>query len=174
MPSPNMPTPDTALVYPGMCLVEGTELSEARGTTRPFELAGAPWLDGYQLAADMGAMELPGCILRPCVFRPTFHKHGGQPCGGIQIHVTNPETFRSYRTGVAFLKACRDQAPDRFAWRVRAYEFVDTIPAIDLLAGSAALREGIDAGASIDELTRRWPAEEGAFAELRSQYLLYE
>jgi uncharacterized protein YbbC (DUF1343 family) len=174
MPSPNMPTVDTALVYPGMCLVEGTELSEGRGTTRPFELAGAPWLDGYRLAGDLVAMDLPGATFRPVVFRPTFQKHGGMPCGGIQIHVTNPETYRPYRTGVAFVKACRDQAPDKFAWRVRAYEFVDTIPAIDLLAGSAALREGIDAGASLDDLCRRWPAAEGAFLEQRSQYLLYE
>ncbi|HEU0037394.1 MAG TPA: DUF1343 domain-containing protein [Kofleriaceae bacterium] len=174
MPSPNMPTTDTALVYPGMCLVEGTELSEGRGTTRPFELAGAPWIDGHRLAADLTAMQLPGAKFRPVVFTPTFQKHAGKPCGGVQIHVTNPETLRPYRTGVAFLKACHDQAPDRFQWRVRAYEFVDQIPAIDLLAGSAALREGIERGASLDELAARWPRDEGAFAEERAEYLLYE
>lgn len=173
MPSPNMPTPDTALVYPGMCLVEGTELSEGRGTTRPFELAGAAWVDGYRLAADMTAMDLPGLVARPVVFRPTFHKFGGQPTGGVQLHVTNRETFRPYRTGVAFVKACRDQAPDRFAWRTKAYEFVDKIPAIDLLAGNAALREGIERGASIDELAERWPRAEGAFLEEREDFLLY-
>ena len=141
-PSPNMPTPDTALVYPGMCLVEGTALSEGRGTTRPFELAGAPHLDGHRLAAALTAHALPGVGFRPAVFTPMFHKHHGQACGGVQLHVTNPRTFRPYRTGVAFLKACRDQAPDRFAWRDKAYEFVDQIPAIDLLAGTDALRRG--------------------------------
>jgi len=174
MPSPNMPTADTALVYPGMCLVEGTELSEGRGTTRPFELAGAPWIDGYRLAEQLAAMGLPGVAFRPVVFTPTFQKHAGQACGGVQLHVTNADTFRPYRTGVAFVKACRDQAPERFQWRHRAYEFVDKIPAIDLLAGSAKLREGIDAGASLDELAARWPRDEGTFREARADYLLYE
>jgi uncharacterized protein YbbC (DUF1343 family) len=169
-----MPTVDTALVYPGMCLVEGTELSEGRGTTRPFELAGAPWLDGDKLAAAMTAMDLPGCKLRPVVYTPMFHKGSGGPVGGVQIHVTSLDAFRPYRTGVAFVKACHDQAPDKFRWREKAYEFVDKIPAIDLLAGSAALREGIMAGASLDDLAQRWPREEGAFAEERAEFLLYE
>ena len=173
LPSPNMPTVDTALVYPGMCLVEGTELSEGRGTTRPFELAGAPHIDGYDLAARLDSFQLPGVRFRPCVFTPTFHKHAGTPCGGVQIHVEHPETFRPYLTGVAFLKACHDQAPDRFRWRERAYEFVDKIPAIDLLAGSDAIRKGIEAGASLEELSARWPRDEGAFAEERAQFLLY-
>jgi uncharacterized protein YbbC (DUF1343 family) len=173
MPSPNMPTPDTAPVYPGMCLVEGTELSEGRGTTRPFELAGAPHLDGHRLAKDLAAMQLPGVGFRPAVFTPMFGKHAGQACGGVQLHVTSPEAFRPYRTGVAFLKACRDQAPDKFRWRERAYEFVERIPAIDLLAGTDALRKGIEAGASLDDLAARWPRDEGAWAEEREQYLLY-
>ncbi|HEU4616232.1 MAG TPA: DUF1343 domain-containing protein [Kofleriaceae bacterium] len=173
LPSPNMPTVDTALVYPGMCLVEGTELSEARGTTRPFELSGEPWLDGHRLARDMTAMNLPGCVLRPVVYTPTFHKHARQACGGIQIHVTNADAFRPYRTGVAFLKACHDQDPAQFRWREKAYEFVEAIPAIDLLAGTDALRKGIEAGASLDELAARWPRDEGAFAEERAAYLLY-
>ena len=174
LPSPNMPTVDTALVYPGMCLVEGTELSEARGTTRPFELSGAPFIDGQRLARDMTAMELPGCVLRPIVYTPTFHKHAMKANGGVQIHVTHSDAFRPYRTGVAFLKAAHDQAPEQFAWRAKAYEFVDQIPALDLLAGSAALREGIEAGASIDDLTARWPRDEGAWLEEREPYLLYE
>lgn len=174
MPSPNMPTTDTALVYPGMCLVEGTELSEGRGTTRPFELAGAPYVDGHRLAADLTAMELPGVMFRAAVYTPMFQKHHGKPCGGVQLHVTNPETFRPYRTGVAFLKACYDQSPATFRWRTKAYEFVDAIPAIDLLAGNAALRTGIEAGASLDDLTARWPRDEGDFAAEREDYLLYE
>jgi uncharacterized protein YbbC (DUF1343 family) len=173
MPSPNMPTCDTALVYPGMCLVEGTELSEGRGTTRPFELAGAPHLDGHRLAAALADFELPGVRFRPVVFTPMFGKHAGQACEGVQLHVTSRERFRPYRTGVAFLKACHDQAPDQFRWRARAYEFVDRIPAIDLLSGSAALRTGIETGASLDELAARWPRDEGAWAEEREQYLLY-
>jgi uncharacterized protein YbbC (DUF1343 family) len=174
LPSPNMPTVDTALVYPGMCLVEGTELSEARGTTRPFELSGAPYLDPYKLAVTLSAMGLPGCRFRPVTYTPTFHKHAFSPNGGVQIHVTNPETFRPYRTGVAFLKACHDQDPAQFQWRVKAYEFVDKIPAIDLLAGTDQLRKGIEAGASLDELAQRWPRDEGAFADERAEFLLYE
>jgi uncharacterized protein YbbC (DUF1343 family) len=174
LPSPNMPTVDTALVYPGMCLVEGTELSEARGTTRPFELSGAPHLDPHELAATLSAMELPGCRFRPVIYTPTFHKHAFAPNGGVQIHVTNPETFRPYRTGVAFLKACHDQDPAQFRWRAKAYEFVDKIPAIDLLAGTDQLRKGIEAGASLDELAQRWPRDEGAFCEERAEFLLYE
>lgn len=174
LPSPNMPTPDTALVYPGMCLVEGTELSEGRGTTRPFELSGAPYLDGHRLAADLTAMQLPGVKLRPAVFTPMFQKHHARPCGGVQLHVTNPETFRPYLTGVAFLKASYDQSPASFRWREKAYEFVDKIPAIDLLAGSDALRKGIEAGASLADLSARWPRDEGDFAAERADYLLYE
>jgi uncharacterized protein YbbC (DUF1343 family) len=174
MPSPNMPTTDTALVYPGMCLVEGTELSEGRGTTRPFELAGAPHVDGAALARALVAMELPGVTPRPVVYTPTFQKHAGQAVGGVQLHVTDPRAFRPVRTGVAFVKACRELDPARFAWRAKAYEFVDAIPAIDLLAGNAWLREGIEAGASLDELCARWPRDEGAFLDERAEYLLYE
>jgi uncharacterized protein YbbC (DUF1343 family) len=173
-PSPNMPTTDTALVYPGMCLVEGTELSEGRGTTRPFELAGAPYVDGHRLATELAAMQLPGVRFRPTVFTPMFQKHAGKPCGGVQLHVTSPETFRPYLTGVAFLKACYDQSPASFRWRAKAYEFVDKIPAIDLLAGGDALRKGIEAGASLAELSARWPRDEGDFAAERADYLLYE
>lgn len=174
MPSPNMPTTDTALVYPGMCLVEGTELSEGRGTTRPFELAGAPYLDGHRLAADLTAVQLPGVMFRPVIYTPMFHKHHARACQGVQLHVTNPETFRPYRTGVAFLKACYDQSPASFRWRNKAYEFVEDIPAIDLLAGGDAIRTGIEAGASLDDLAARWPRDEGDFAAERADYLLYE
>ena len=174
LPSPNMPTTDTALVYPGMCLIEGTELSEGRGTTRPFELAGAPYLDGHRLAADLDAMQLPGVMFRPTVYTPMFQKYHGKACGAVQLHVTNPETFRPYRTGVAFLKACYDQSPASFRWRSKAYEFVDNIPAIDLLTGGDAIRTGIESGASLDDLAARWPRDEGEFAAERADYLLYE
>ncbi len=173
MPSPNMPTVDTALVYPGMCLVEGSELSEGRGTTRPFELAGAPWLKPEPLAARLESYGLPGCRVRPATYLPTFQKHAGKPTHGVQLHVTDEHAFRPYLTGVAFLKACRDEAPDRFAWRTRAYEFVDKIPAIDLLCGSSAVREGIDAGARLHDLAATWAAEEDAFRQARRDLLLY-
>src|SRR5688500_9261078 len=127
MTSPNMPTPETALVYPGMCLVEGTELSEGRGTTRPFELAGAPHIDGDALAAALAGERLPGCRFRPVTFTPMFQKHANRACGGVQIHVTDRDAFRPYLTGVAWLRAARMIAPDSFQWRTRAYEFVDKI-----------------------------------------------
>lgn len=173
MPSPNMPTRDTALVYPGMCLVEGTELSEGRGTTRPFELAGAPFLDSDALADLLARYQLPGVRFRPHVFTPTFQKHGGKPCGGVQIHVTERERFRPYLTGVAFLHAAHALAPEHFAWRERAYEFVADVPAIDLLAGSAALRHGIERGAPMGEISAGWAAAQAAFMEERREWLLY-
>ncbi len=173
LPSPNMPTVDTALVYPGMCLVEGTELSEARGTTRPFELFGAPHIDGHKLVTALERMDLPGVKFRPVVYTPTFHKHAFKPNGGIQIHVTNPEHFHAYRTGVAVLKAAHDLDPGQFAWRAKAYEFVDKIPAIDLLCGNDLIRRGIEAGASLEDLSARWPRDEGAFGEERADSLLY-
>lgn len=173
LPSPNMPTWDTALVYPGMCLVEGTELSEGRGTTRPFELAGAPWIDGHALAAALEAENLPGVTARPLTFRPTFQKHGGIPCGGVQLHVTDAGAFRSYLTGVAFVRAARGVDPDLFAWRTRAYEFVDDIPAFDLLAGSSRVREMIENGAALSEIALSWEPAQRAFAEQRREWLIY-
>lgn len=174
MPSPNMPTRDTALVYPGMCLVEGTELSEGRGTTRPFELCGAPFIDGHALAHRLEAMALPGVQFRPLTFTPTFQKHAGKPCGGVQIHVTERDGYRSYLTGVAFLRAARSLWPEQFAWRTRAYEFVSDVPAIDLLTGSARVREAIDAGAELADIAASWAEAEAAFAEERRPWLLYE
>jgi len=173
LPSPNMPTEDTALVYPGMCLLEGSEVSEGRGTTRPFELAGAPFVDAYALADELAAAELPGARFRPLAFTPTFEKHAGKPCGGVQIHVTDRRAFRPYLTGVAFLRAVRARWPAEFAWRSRAYEFVDQVPAIDLLCGSAAVREGIDAGASLADLAATWADAERDFRQSRGAWLLY-
>lgn len=173
LPSPNMPTPDTALVYPGMCLVEGTELSEGRGTTRPFEIAGAPYIDGHALAAALDADDLPGVAFRPLGFLPTFQKHANTGCGGVQIHVTDPSAFRPYLTGVAFVRAARTLDPEAFDWRTRAYEFVDDKPAFDLLAGSAALREGIERGDSLAELAATWRPAEDAFRQERQEHLIY-
>ena len=152
-PSPNMPTVDTAWVYPGQCLIEGTNLSEGRGTTRPFELFGAPWLDPYKVLTTLKAAEvsLDGCILRPASFTPTFQKHARQRCSGFQIHVTDRARFRSVQLSTALLWAIRRTTPE-FDWRTDAYEFVDTIPAIDLLFGSKNPRLAIDGGASWQEV----------------------
>src|SRR5580692_12286352 len=123
MPSPNMPTYDTALVYPGGCLIEGTNLSEGRGTTRPFEIVGAPWIDGARLARDLHALSLPGFRARPITFQPMFHKHAGVTCGGVQIQVTDAGAFRPFATYLALLAAAHGQAPGQFAFRTEAYEF---------------------------------------------------
>ena len=171
LPSPNMPTPDTAVVYPGQCLLEGTNLSEGRGTTRPFEVCGAPWIDPRELARRLEAEELPGVRFRPAWFRPTFQKFAGQDCGGVQLHVTDRETFRPVRTGLAVLAALRDVSGTRFAWRTEEYEFVSDRPAIDLLFGSDRERLALDAGVSWREIAAAWEPEEAAFRERRAAFL---
>jgi uncharacterized protein YbbC (DUF1343 family) len=148
MPSPNMPTEDTALVYPGGCLIEGTNLSEGRGTTRPFEIVGAPWIDGGQLARDLEETRLPGFHPRALNFLPTFQKHASTACGGVQIHVTDARAFRPVATYVALVALAHRQDPARFRFRTERYEFVDDIPAFDLLTGDAEARERITRGES--------------------------
>lgn len=143
MPSPNMPTYETALVYPGGCLLEGTNLSDGRGTTRPFELTGAPWVDGVRLAQALNGVGLPGFIARAISFEPTFHKHARQTCGGVQVHPTDPRAFRPVATYVALIALAAQAHPEHFRFRTERYEFVDTIPAFDLLTGSASTRERI-------------------------------
>ncbi len=176
LPSPNMPAIDTAFVYPGMCLVEGTELSEARGTTKPFELVGAPFVsyaEARHLAHSLETEDLPGVRFRAVVFTPTFHKFAGRRCGGVQLHVIDRKTFRPYLTGVAVLRAFKLMFPSEFRWRRREYEFVNDKPAIDLLCGGPAVREGIDAGRSLDALAATWREAEDAFRQRRSRWLLY-
>ncbi len=173
LPSPNMPTPDTALVYPGMCLVEGTNVSEGRGTTRPFEICGAPFIDGYRLAESLARERLPGVAFRPLSFRPTFHKFQGHVCGGVQVHVTNRVSFRPYLTGVAVVRALRALAGEAFAWRSEPYEFVVDRPAIDLLTGGDSVRTGIEAGWPLADLRATWQAAEDDFRERRRGCLLY-
>ncbi len=146
MPSPNMPTYETALVYPGGCLLEGTNLSDGRGTTRPFELTGAPWVDGRVLADGLVKTGLPGFVARPVTFEPTFHKHARQSCGGVQIHVVDPEAFRPVATYVALIALAHHASPEAFRFRTEKYEFIDHIPAFDLLTGSADARERILGG----------------------------
>ena len=176
-PSPNMPTLTTALVYPGGCLVEATELSEGRGTTRPFQLTGAPGLDPVVLADALTARALPGAAWVPTYFRPQFQKHARQVCGGVELVVTDPAAFRSYRTGVELLATIRRLAPDLFAWRTAPYEFVTDRPAIDLLTGGAECREAIETGNGsadwIADWISTWDADEKAFRAEREEILLY-
>jgi len=173
MPSPNMPTVDTTLVYPGMCLIEGTAMSEARGTTRPFEISGAPWLNGEDLAHALHREELPGVRFRPLGFEPTFQKHGGVPCGGVQIHITNPHTFDSMRTGVAFVRNARELGGDHFDWRREVYEFVDDRLAIDLLFGDPRIREALEAGATTESLMEAMESDRRDFLSRREEFLMY-
>ncbi len=174
MPSPNMPTVDTAWVYPGGCLIEGTNLSEGRGTTRPFEIVGAPWLDPWQLAEDIEGERLPGARARPLFFTPTFQKHVGQLCGGIQVHVTDRGRFPAFLYYLLLIHHARRQAPERFAWRQPPYEYErDKLP-IDILCGTDHVRKAIESGRSPRELAPEWNRERQAFRRRRARYLLYD
>lgn len=155
-PSPNMPTFDTALVYPGGCLIEGTNLSEGRGTTRPFEIFGAPWLNEMQLASALNESGLPGFVARPTQFKPTFQKHAGQVCQGVQIHVTNANEFQPVRVYTVAIIAMRRQNPEKFQWRTEVYEYRTNPIAIDLLYGSALERKMIDQNADWHEVVAGW------------------
>ncbi len=172
-PSPNMPTVDTAVVYPGMCLLEGTEVSEGRGTTKPFEIFGAPYINPQKLVEKLKEFRLAGVTFRPLSFKPNFQKFSGQVCGGAQLHVTRRRAFKPVLTGVAVLKAIHDLYPNQFQYRHRAYEFVEEIPAIDLLAGNDQLRPQIEKGSSLKEIEGGWEEEKKKFLEMRKKYLLY-
>jgi uncharacterized protein YbbC (DUF1343 family) len=174
LPSPNMPTPDTARVYPGGCLVEGTNLSEGRGTTRPFELCGAPYIDDANAFVDRarslaGSKGLPGVILRPCFFRPTFQKHAGTLCGGAQIHVVDVTAFDSLHTTVALLAAARTFTG--FDWRRSTYEYVSDRLAIDLLFGDNTTRHLLDEGKDATASTAHHEPQRAAFLDQRKQFL---
>jgi uncharacterized protein YbbC (DUF1343 family) len=173
LPSPNMPTLDTAIVYPGQCLLEGTNLSEGRGTTRPFEMCGCPGIDARKVCRRLADEGWPGAAFRPIGFKPTFHKFAGKACAGVQIHVLDREAFRPVRIGVAVLAALRDEAGSDFAWRTEAYEFVADRLAIDLLFGSDRERRALEAGQSAKEMVRVWEVEEEAFRKRRERFLLY-
>jgi uncharacterized protein YbbC (DUF1343 family) len=173
LPSPNLPTIESAIVYPGTVLFEGTNVSEGRGTTRPFEIVGAPWVEPESFAAGMNARGLAGVRFRPALFEPTFHKHAGTPCGGCQIHVTDRSAFRAVETGVALLEAFRHADPARFAWRDPPYEYEYVKPPIDILYGSARLREGLERGRSAADLAASWPDEVAPFLAVRKRFLLY-
>ena len=173
MPSPNMPTLDSAIVYPGTVLLEGTLASEGRGTTRPFELVGGPWVRAEAFADRLNAHGLPGVIFRPAVFEPTFQKHHGVTCEGCQIHVTDRATFAPVVTGVAVIEELRRADPSRFAWRPPPYEYEHRLMPVDILAGSSVMREALERGATAAAIAEAWRGDEAAFQALRAPYLIY-
>src|SRR5262245_21837721 len=173
MPSPNIPTSESAVVYPGTVLFEGTNVSEGRGTTHPFELVGAPWVTSERFADGLNQLGLPGVRFRPVVFEPTFHKHAKTACGGVQIHVLDRATFRPVETGVALIEAFRACGRDRFEWRPPPYEYEHTKLPIDILAGSSELREQIESGLTARAIAASWEAPVAEFLTLRQRCLIY-
>ena len=173
LPSPNIPTLDSTIVYPGTVLFEGTNVSEGRGTTKPFELLGAPWVDAERFADGMNALGLPGVHFRPAVIEPTFHKHAHISCGGCQIHVLDRAAFRPVEAGVALIAAFRAADPDGFRWRDPPYEYEHTLLPIDILAGSSELREQIERGTPVREISAAWAESVDAFKKTRERFLLY-
>ncbi len=172
-PSPNMPTPATAMVYPGACFLEGTGLSEGRGTTTPFELLGAPWLDAPGPICEALAQTWEGATFRPAWFRPGFQKHAGRACGGIFVHVTEPDRFMSVRVYLDLIRRVARAYPDDFAWRAEAYEFVDDVPAFDLLAGGSWARDWVEADGAPEELDAHLRPQEAQWLEARRPFLMY-
>jgi uncharacterized protein YbbC (DUF1343 family) len=172
-PSPNMPTPDTALVYPGGCLFEGTNLSEGRGTTRPFEWVGAPYLDAHAFAERLNAERLAGVVFRPARFIPTFHKWAGRACGGVQLHVTDRGRFRPFLAGIAVIAAARRLGGRRFAWRRPPYEFERRRLPIDILLGTDAIRRAIESGTRLAAIERTWQPALARWRRTRQEFLAY-
>jgi uncharacterized protein YbbC (DUF1343 family) len=172
-PSPNMPTLETAALYPGLCLVEATNLSEGRGTTRPFHLVGAPWVDAPALTDRLRGLSLPGVLFRPAWFRPAFQKHAGVVCQGVEIHVADRRQLRPVALGVHLLRQILEVHPERFGWRREAYEFVAEIPAIDLLTGSSRTRACLERDGSIADVLSSWQTEVREFTQSVQGLLLY-
>jgi uncharacterized protein YbbC (DUF1343 family) len=174
MPSPNIPTLESAIVFAGPVHIEGTNISEGRGTTRPFELVGAPWIKSEKFAAALNARGLPGAYFRPAVFEPTFQKHARVACGGCQIHVLDRATFRPVLTGVALIDEIRAADPASFAWKPPPYEYEHDKQPIDVIAGAKWFRHAIDAGERAEAIAKRWDASVEVFRALRQPYLLYD
>lgn len=172
-PSPNIPTTATARVYPGGCLVEATTLSEGRGTTRPFQLVGAPGLDAGALARALEARGLPGVRFLPTYFRPQFQKHAGAVCAGVEVMVTDADSFPAVRCGVELIAAVHDRFAESFGWRPEPYEFVADLPAIDLLTGGPDFRTALETGEGPAAWIESWGADEEEFRRQRREILLY-
>jgi uncharacterized protein YbbC (DUF1343 family) len=175
LPSPNIPTLDAAITYPGTVLFEGTNVSEGRGTTKPFELLGAPWVRDADAFADaLNAEQMPGVHFRAHAFEPVFHKGAGRTCGGVQMHIVHRRQVRAVETGVVLIDAFRRADPSAFAWREPPYEYEYVKPPIDILFGSDRLRKALEAGVSPRELADGWLPGVAEFMKLRERFLLYE
>lgn len=172
-PSPNIPTYLSALVFPGTVHFEGTNVSEGRGTTKPFEWVGAPFIQPDKLAAELNGRKLPGIYFRPIYFQPTYQKWKDEVCGGVQLHVTDRKKFNSFRAGIHLLEAIATQSAHSFAWKKPPYEYEHTRMPIDLIAGTKLLREIVEHGKPVKELEQRAQADVAAFKKLRKPYLLY-
>jgi len=172
-PSPNMPSVATALVYPGQVIWEGTNISEGRGTTLPFELFGAPFVEPKRVLDFVADLPLPGCYLRPLVFEPTSGKWAGQACRGFQLHVTDPVTYRPYRTSLALLQAMLILYPQSFRYKEPPYEYEYELLPMDLILGDGNLRQRLAAGENLLELEGEWQAELAEFEVIRRRYFLY-
>jgi uncharacterized protein YbbC (DUF1343 family) len=173
MPSPNLPTLDSALVYPGQVLLEGTNLSEGRGTTRPFEIFGAPFLEPGRVLDRLRDQNLPGVVLREAAFEPTFHKWAGELCRGFQLHVTDRRAYKPYYTTLALLAVIRELYPDRFAWRPPPYEYETERLPLDLLTGDDVIRRGLEQGIPVKDLEAGWQEELNQYLKTRREFLLY-
>jgi len=173
LPSPNIPTPLTALLYPGMVLLEGTNISEGRGTTRPFEIIGAPWIEPDHFAAELATRRLAGAVFRPLRFTPTWDKHAGKPCGGIQIHVEDRSVFNPVRCGAVVVATAAALHPKRFRWSDPPYEYEYHRRPIDMIAGGPGLRETIDGTGDLAALFEDWKHDEETFGKVREPFLLY-
>ena len=173
MPSPNIPTLDSATVFPGTVHLEGTQMSEGRGTTRPFELVGAPYVEAARFARELESIGLPGVRFRPTNFQPTFQKHAGMTCGGVQIHVLDRREVKPVVTGVAVVKTCFDMYGEDFRWKEPPYEYVFDKNPFDVISGTDGLRHAFERGDSLDEIERSWQHGLESFREERAEYLLY-
>ncbi len=174
LPSPNMPTLDSATVFPGTVHLEGTQMSEGRGTTRPFELAGAPYIEAGEFARSLESEGLPGVKFRPTNFQPTFQKHMGTTCGGVQIHVLDREEFKPVLTGLAVVKTCFEMYSENFRWKEPPYEYVFDKNPFDVISGTDSLRKAFEKGESLEELEESWRQGLEIFLEEREKFLLYE
>lgn len=173
MPSPNIPTLQSATVFPGTVHFEGTQMSEGRGTTRPFELIGAPYIVPHEYAAELNRLDLPGVSFRSCVFRPTFQKHAGISCGGVQIHVLDRNRFEPVMVGVAMVKVAYDMYTESFRWKEPPYEYVYDRNPFDVIAGTTKLREAIEQGSTVEAIVAKWQEPLIEFMKVRQRYLLY-
>ena len=173
LPSPNIPTVDTCVVFPATVHIEGTELSEGRGTTKVFELNGAPFIDPYAWVAELDKFNFPGVAFRHAFFRPTFQKWAGQTCGGVQIHVTDREAFTPVIVGIAMVKTAYDLYPEHFQWKQEAYEYVFDKNPFDVVSGTDTIRKQIEGGVSLPEIEADWIAGLAEFKAIRKPYLMY-